>query len=74
MRFGNLPFNYLGVILFKGKPKVCHLKAIVDKILSHFNAWKGKLLSYAGHLFLLNSEINSCFVYYFMIDQWSLGI
>lgn len=28
---GTIPFNYLGVLLFIGKPKVSYLRHIVDK-------------------------------------------
>lgn len=42
---GSLPFNYLGVPLFKGKPTRYQLQPIVDKILNKFAAWKGSLLS-----------------------------
>lgn len=29
---GSMPFNYLGVPIFKGKPKACYLQPIADKI------------------------------------------
>ncbi|XP_019437071.1 PREDICTED: uncharacterized protein LOC109343269 [Lupinus angustifolius] len=31
----HLPFNYLGVLLFKGKPKAIHLQSIADKIVNN---------------------------------------
>lgn len=52
-----LPFNYLGVLLFKWKPKASHLKPLADKILAHFDAWKRKVLSYVGRVCLINSII-----------------
>jgi hypothetical protein len=39
-QIGSIPFNYLGVPIFKGKPKVCHLQAIADKIKLKLSAWK----------------------------------
>lgn len=53
VRPGSLSFNYLSVLLFKGQPTSFALKRIADKILQHFEAWKGKLLSYAGKACLL---------------------
>jgi hypothetical protein len=31
-KVGSLPFNYLGVPIFKGRPKACYLQPIADKI------------------------------------------
>lgn len=39
---GSLPFSYLGVPIFSGKPKRTHLQPLADKILSRLSAWKGK--------------------------------
>jgi len=47
---GSLPFNYLGVPIFKGKPKVCHLQPIADKIKLMLSNWKASLLSMAGRV------------------------
>ncbi|KAK3199351.1 hypothetical protein Dsin_022766 [Dipteronia sinensis] len=41
MQISRLPFYYLGVPLFRGKPKKSVLMPIVDKILSKFAKWKG---------------------------------
>ena len=37
---GSMPFNYLGVPIFKGEPKACHLQPIADKIKLKLSAWK----------------------------------
>jgi hypothetical protein len=37
---GSMPFNYLGVPIFTGKPKACHLQPIADKIKLKLSAWK----------------------------------
>lgn len=42
---GSIPFNYLGILLFKGKSKVIHLRPIVDRIQQKLSAWKGRLLT-----------------------------
>lgn len=46
-KHGTLPFTYLGVPIFKGKPKVRHLQPIVDKIRAKLSTWKASLLSIA---------------------------
>ncbi|XP_019431129.1 PREDICTED: uncharacterized protein LOC109338368 [Lupinus angustifolius] len=40
---GSLPFNYLGVPIFKGKPKKIHLQAIADRIIIKLSSWKGDI-------------------------------
>ncbi|KAI9200016.1 hypothetical protein LWI28_001536 [Acer negundo] len=48
MQIRQLPFSYLGVLLFRGKPRKAVLRPIADKIFSKFAKWKGKSLSLAG--------------------------
>lgn len=52
---GSLPFTYLGILLFKGKPKALHLRPIVDKIKHKLSAWKGRLLTIIGRAQLINA-------------------
>lgn len=47
---GRLPFTYLGVPLFKGKPKALHLQPIADKIKLKMASWKGSTLSILGRV------------------------
>ncbi|XP_055962061.1 uncharacterized protein LOC130015619 [Mercurialis annua] len=67
---GSLPFCYLGVPLFRGAPKRCYFQALADKILSRFGKWKGKLLSMAGRVTLVNSVIRGSFIHSFSIYKW----
>jgi len=60
---GSLPFIYLGVPIFKGKPKICHLQPIVDKIKSKLSAWKASLLSIAGRVTLVKSIIQGMMIH-----------
>ncbi|KAI9187216.1 hypothetical protein LWI28_025626 [Acer negundo] len=53
MQIGQLPFSYLGVPLFWGKPRKAVLRPIADKILFKFAKWKGKSLSLAGRATLI---------------------
>ncbi|KAI9198283.1 hypothetical protein LWI28_012969 [Acer negundo] len=70
MQTGQLPFSYLGVPLFRGKPRKAVLQPIADKILCKFAKWKGKSLSLVGRVTLIKSVITSSFVHSFMIYKW----
>ena len=69
-RQGCVPFNYLGIPLFKGKPKSIHLRTIVDKIKLKLNAWKGRLLTFMGRVQLVNAVICSMLTYSFHVYKW----
>jgi hypothetical protein len=58
-KLGSLPFNYLGVPIFKGKPKASQLQPIADKINLKLSAWKASLLSIDGRVQLIKSVIQS---------------
>jgi hypothetical protein len=40
-----LPFNYLGFLIFQGRPKVAYFQPIAYKIKAKLAAWKASLLS-----------------------------
>ncbi|KAK2364421.1 hypothetical protein QL285_089294 [Trifolium repens] len=67
---GSMPFNYLGVPIFKGKPKSCHLQPIADKVKLKLSAWKAYLLSIAGRVQLVKSVIQSMLTYSIAIYSW----
>lgn len=67
---GCLPFNYLGVPLFIGKPRRVHLQPIADTILNKLTTWKGACLSIMGRVELVKSIIQSMLVYTFHIYKW----
>ena len=71
---GSLPFTYLGVPIFMGRPKKMHFQAIADKIRCKLSTWKGALLSQAGRLQLILSVIQGILVYSFQIYHWPSGI
>jgi len=56
---GVLPFIYLGVQMFKGKPKAIHFQNIADRIRVKLAAWKASLLSIAGRVLMVKSVIQS---------------
>ncbi|KAI9200065.1 hypothetical protein LWI28_002180 [Acer negundo] len=74
MQIGQLLFSYLGVPLFRDKPRKAVLRPIADKILSKFANWKSKSLSLAGRATLIRSAITGSFVHSFMIYKWSSSL
>ncbi|XP_019431738.1 PREDICTED: uncharacterized protein LOC109338847 [Lupinus angustifolius] len=48
-----LPFNYLGVPLFKGKPRKVHLQAIADRIILKLASWKASNIT---DIFITNKK------------------
>lgn len=60
---GYTPFDYLGVPIFKGKPRSIHLQVIVDKVISKLTTWKGDIFSIMGRIQLVYSMINDMFLY-----------
>jgi hypothetical protein len=60
---GNLPFNYLGAPIFKGRPKVQHFQHIADKIKSKLAAWKTSFLSIAGRVQIVKVVIQGMLIH-----------
>jgi len=56
---GTLPFIYLGVPIFKGKPKIAYFQPLVHRIKLKFSAWEASLISIAGRVQLVKSVIQS---------------
>ncbi|WJX14219.1 hypothetical protein P8452_04514 [Trifolium repens] len=71
---GTLPFSYLGVPIFKGKPKACHFQPIADKIQLKLASWKASLLSIAGRVQLVRSVIQSMLTYSISIYSWPVSL
>ncbi|KAL6134653.1 hypothetical protein ACLB2K_066881 [Fragaria x ananassa] len=65
------PFTYLGVPIFVGRPKSAFLLPIADRIEAKLSSWKGRLLSQAGRLQLIESVIQSQLLYSFQVYEWS---
>ncbi|KAG7587049.1 Reverse transcriptase domain [Arabidopsis thaliana x Arabidopsis arenosa] len=61
---GALPVRYLGVPLSSCKMKRQDFQPLIDKILSRFNAWTVKHLSFAGRLQLIQSVIYSTITFW----------
>ena len=71
---GSLPFNYLGIPIFKGKPKVCHLQPIADRIKLKLSNWKSSLLSMVERVRLVQSVIQSMLIYNISIYAWPTSL
>jgi hypothetical protein len=71
---GSLPFHYLGVPIFKGKPKACYLQPFADKIKNKLSAWKASLLTIAGRVQLVRSVIQSMLIYSISLYSWPISL
>lgn len=71
---GQLPFFYLGVPIFIGKPKKVHLQPIADKVKLRLALWKGSLLSIMGRTQLVKSIIHGMLVYSFHVYKWPISL
>lgn len=71
---GSLPFTYLGVPIFRGCPRATHLQSLADKVRAKLLGWKGKLLSLAGRVQLVQSVVQAMLLHSFMIYKWPLTL
>ncbi|KAK2429733.1 hypothetical protein QL285_028147 [Trifolium repens] len=71
---GSLPFSYLGVPIFKGKPKAYHFQPIVDRVKLKLASWKASLLSIAGRIQLVRSVIQSMLTYTISLYSWPVSL
>lgn len=65
-----LPFNYLGVPIFQGKPTKALLQPIIDKLISRLATWKGSLLSLMGRVQLVKTVITGMLLHSFLVYAW----
>ena len=70
----SLPITYMGTPLFCGKPRRSHFSEITTKIKRDLSSWKGKTLSMAGRIALVNSVSISKLVYTFSLYSWPLSL
>jgi hypothetical protein len=56
---GHYPFKYFGIPIHHKKITNADWKIIEEKFEKKLSCWKGKLLSYAGYLVLINSVLSS---------------
>ncbi|GAU48468.1 hypothetical protein TSUD_324180 [Trifolium subterraneum] len=73
-KIDSLPFNYLGVPIFKGRPKAIYFYLIADKIKAKLSAWKDSLVSIAGRAQLVKSVIQSMLIYSISVYSWPVSL
>lgn len=71
---GWLPFIYLGVRIFKGKPRRTYLQPIADRIKVKLSSWKGSLLSVMGRIQLVKSVIHGMLFNSFHVYAWPVSL
>jgi ribonuclease HI len=71
---GSLPFIYLGVPIFKGKPKSSHLQPILDRVKIKLASWKASLLSIAGRVQLVKSVVYGMILHIIQIYSWPVSL
>jgi hypothetical protein len=71
---GSLPFTYLGVPIFRGKPKYVHFQPLTDKVKMKLSAWKASLLSIAGRVQLVKSVVQSMLLHCLTIYSWPIKL
>ncbi|KAK3190335.1 hypothetical protein Dsin_029896 [Dipteronia sinensis] len=71
---GKVPFTYLGVPIFNGRPRKSHLQSLADKVRSKLEGWFGKLLSMAGHVQLVKSVVQFMLLHSFSVYKWPFSL
>lgn len=71
---GSLPFTYLGVPIFKGRPKAAYPRPIADKAILKLASWKASLLSMAGRVQLVKSVIYSMLTHSLTVYDWPVSL
>ena len=69
------PCKYLGLPLHVGRTKRADEQILIDKIGARLPGWKGRLLTRAGRLTLINSVLTSIPVYHmtiFPLSKWAI--
>jgi hypothetical protein len=71
---GQLPFTYLEVPIFKGKPKSLYFQPIADKVKLKLSAWKASLLSIAGRVQLVKAVIQGMLIHSIAVYSWPVSL
>jgi len=73
-KIGSLSFTYLGVPIFKGKPKNSYFQPIADKFKLKLASWKASLLSMEGRVQLVKSVAQSMLIHCISIYSWPVSL
>lgn len=71
---GTLPFTYLGVPIFKGRPKVSYLQPIADRVKEKLATWKASLLSIGRRAQLIKSVVFSMLTHSMSVYSWPVSL
>ncbi|XP_019438986.1 PREDICTED: uncharacterized protein LOC109344689 [Lupinus angustifolius] len=71
---GSLPFSYLGVPIFRGKPMAIHLQPIADRLVNKLTKWKSAFLSIMARVELARSIIHSMLTFSFHVYSWPISL
>ena len=63
MKQGVLPNKYLGIPLFQGRSSATLWKDLIDSCVKRLDGWKGRWLSFAGKILLLQTVISAIPIY-----------
>jgi hypothetical protein len=56
-------FKYLGVPIFKSKPKASHWTPLIDKLKNRINSWGENWINLAGKVVLIKAVLASIMIY-----------
>ncbi|GAA0164352.1 hypothetical protein LIER_20010 [Lithospermum erythrorhizon] len=68
-RKGTLPFNYLGIPIFKGKKQIFLFDDLIEKIRGKLHSWSSNFLCFGGRIILLQSVLTTLPIYYLQVMQ-----
>ncbi|GKE33037.1 RNA-directed DNA polymerase, eukaryota, reverse transcriptase zinc-binding domain protein [Tanacetum coccineum] len=71
---GNIPFNYLGLLIGSNMKSIASWKMLIDRFRSRLSTWKANLLSIRGRLTLIKSMLGSLDIYYLLIFKVSESV
>lgn len=70
----SLPFTYLGMSLGANPKRISTWKPVITRFYNSLTLWKGKMLSMASRICLINSVLNSPPLYYMSILLMPKGV
>lgn len=65
---------YLGVPIFKGRPRSKFLQPLADKVILKLASWKGYLLCFAWRVELVKSSIQSMLIHSMSVYVWHVSL
>ncbi|XP_042493634.1 uncharacterized protein LOC122073161 [Macadamia integrifolia] len=60
---GSFPVTYLGIPIIKGRARICHFNAVLEKVSNKLAGWKGKLLSTGDKIILIKHVLCNIPIY-----------